>query len=178
MFNYDAESNALAILRSMFRETVPAWEHYKNEELFDWERRMSDAKKVLPPHPNIVAMYSVFADKVPFLPGSIKMYPDALPSRLNPEGSGRNMSLFLVMKRFYNFYLFIIIFFFIFIVYKIEKKNELKFNTKFFFFFNRYDLTLRQYMTDHELNVRESILLFAQLLEAIVHMNSHKIAHR
>ena len=99
MFNYDAESNATAILRAMFRETVPAWKHYHNEELSQWEQRMADTKKTLPPHPNIVAMYSVFADRVPFLPGSINMYPDALPARLNPEGSGRNMSLFLLMKR-------------------------------------------------------------------------------
>ncbi|XP_014209707.1 serine/threonine-protein kinase PINK1, mitochondrial [Copidosoma floridanum] len=141
MFNYDAESNAIAILRAMFRETVPAWEHCRNDELSDWEQRMSDSKKALPPHPNIVAMYSVFADHVPFLPDSINMYPDALPARLNPEGSGRNMSLFLVMKR--------------------------------------YDLTLKQYVTDHDINnVRTSILLFTQLLEAITHMNSHNIAHR
>lgn len=99
MFNYDAESNATAILRAMFRETVPAWKHHKNDELSHWELQMADNKKILPPHPNIVAMYSVFADRVPFLPGSTKMYPDALPARLNPEGSGRNMSLFLLMKR-------------------------------------------------------------------------------
>lgn len=100
MFNYDAESNATAILRAMFRETVPAWKHYKNDELSHWEQRMADNKRTLPAHSNIVAMYSVFADRVPFLPGSIRMYPDALPARLNPEGSGRNMSLFLLMKRF------------------------------------------------------------------------------
>ncbi|OXU24810.1 hypothetical protein TSAR_016589 [Trichomalopsis sarcophagae] len=140
MFNYDAESNATAILRAMFRETVPAWKHYKNEELSHWEQRMADNKKTLPAHSNIVAMYSVFADRVPFLPGSIKMYPDALPARLNPEGSGRNMSLFLLMKR--------------------------------------YDVTLKQYVSDRQLNTRESILLFAQLLEGVAHMNSHGIAHR
>lgn len=28
------------------------------------------------------------------------MYPMALPPRLNPEGIGRNMSLFLLMKRY------------------------------------------------------------------------------
>ena len=28
------------------------------------------------------------------------MYGDALPTRLNPDGSGRNMSLFLVMRRY------------------------------------------------------------------------------
>ncbi|KAJ8668126.1 hypothetical protein QAD02_009789 [Eretmocerus hayati] len=100
MFNYDAESNAMAILKAMFRETVPAWKHYKSEELSHWEQGMSNNVKSLPPHPNIVAMYSVFTDRVPSLPGSSRMYPDALPARLNPDGSGRNMSLFLLMKRY------------------------------------------------------------------------------
>lgn len=54
----------------------------------------------LPPHPNIVAMYNSFVDYIPDLPGSRKLYPDALPSRINPDGYGRNMSLFLLMKRY------------------------------------------------------------------------------
>lgn len=54
----------------------------------------------LPPHPNIVAMHCVFADWIPHIPGALTDYPDALPSRINPHGSGRNMSLFLLMKRF------------------------------------------------------------------------------
>jgi hypothetical protein len=33
------------------------------------------------------------------LPGSLSLYPDALPARINPAGYGRNMSLFLLMKR-------------------------------------------------------------------------------
>ncbi|XP_046419795.1 serine/threonine-protein kinase Pink1, mitochondrial isoform X1 [Neodiprion virginianus] len=100
MFNYDAESNATAILRAMYRETVPARKHCQNEELALWEQKMADNKRILSPHPNIVAMYCVFADRVPDLPGSSKMYPDALPPRINPNGSGRNMSLFLLMKRY------------------------------------------------------------------------------
>ncbi|XP_034944252.1 serine/threonine-protein kinase PINK1, mitochondrial [Chelonus insularis] len=139
MFNYDAESNAMSIIRAMYRETVPA-RKYDRSELADWEQRMADNKRILPPHPNIVAMYHVFADRIPYLPGSSVMYPDALPTRLNPEGSGRNMSLFLLMKR--------------------------------------YDTTLKQYMIDHPVNIQESILLFAQLLEGIAHMNIHEIAHR
>ena len=99
MFNYDAESNATSILRAMYRETVPARKYYRSEDLPSWEQRMAENKKALPPHANIVAMYYVFADRVPFLPGSTRMYPDALPARLNPQGSGRNMSLFLLMKR-------------------------------------------------------------------------------
>lgn len=140
MFNYDAESNATSILRAMFRETVPAWKHYKNDEIFYWEQHMANNKKILPPHSNIVSIYAVFADEVPLLPESTRMYPDALPARLNPAGSGRNMSLFLLMKR--------------------------------------YDVTLKQYLADQKLETRVSILLFAQLLEAVAHMNHHGIAHR
>ncbi|XP_053598735.1 serine/threonine-protein kinase Pink1, mitochondrial [Microplitis demolitor] len=139
MFNYDAESNSMAILRAMYRETVPA-RKYDRGELTDWEQRMADSKRVLPPHPNIVAMYHVFADRIPYLPGSWQLYPDALPARINPEGSGRNMSLFLLMKR--------------------------------------YDVTLKEYKIGHPANIQESILLFAQLLEGIAHINAHGIAHR
>lgn len=101
MFNYDAESNAAAILKAMYRETVPARKHYGNDDLTVWEQKLAENKIILPPHPNIVAMYYVFADRIPVLPGSWRMYPDALPSRINPHGSGRNMSLFLVMKRLF-----------------------------------------------------------------------------
>ncbi|XP_017881415.1 serine/threonine-protein kinase PINK1, mitochondrial [Ceratina calcarata] len=140
MFNYDAESNALSILRAMYRETVPARRQLNNQELADWELRMAERKTKLPPHPNIVAMYYVFADRVPALPGSWGMYPDALPARINPHGSGRNMSLFLLMKR--------------------------------------YDVTLKQYLNNRSLNTRESILLLAQLLEGVTHLNAYGIAHR
>jgi len=53
----------------------------------------------LPPHPNIVVMHLCFADYVPELMDSHSLYPQALPTRINSEGYGRNMSLFLVMKR-------------------------------------------------------------------------------
>lgn len=55
---------------------------------------------LIAPHPNIVKMYSVFADSVPNMSDSMDLYPDALPSRINPNGYGRNMSLFLVMKKY------------------------------------------------------------------------------
>lgn len=104
MFNYDAESNASAILRAMYRETVPA-PHQLVLDLgiegdSEWEMELASRVRRLPPHPNIVEILGLFADRVPFLPGSLALYPDALPSRLNPEGSGRNMSLFLLMKRY------------------------------------------------------------------------------
>nr|CAD7403009.1 unnamed protein product [Timema cristinae] len=100
MFNYDAESNAASILRAMYRETVPARSYFVNEELSELENRMMERKQKLPQHPNIVEMQCAFADRVPDLPGSFTLYPDALPPRINPDGSGRNMSLFLVMKRY------------------------------------------------------------------------------
>nr|CAD7572871.1 unnamed protein product [Timema californicum] len=100
MFNYDAESNAASILRAMYRETVPARSYFVNEELSELENRMMERKQKLPQHPNIVEMHCAFADRVPDLPGSFTLYPDALPPRINPDGSGRNMSLFLVMKRY------------------------------------------------------------------------------
>lgn len=39
MFNYDAESNAMAILRAMQRETVPAMSYSSNEEIMSWEEK-------------------------------------------------------------------------------------------------------------------------------------------
>ncbi|GFT25253.1 hypothetical protein NPIL_571251, partial [Nephila pilipes] len=56
-------------------------------------------KRRLKPHPNIVEMYFAFADQVPLLPGAYKNFPQALPVRLLNDGCGRNMTLFLVMKR-------------------------------------------------------------------------------
>ncbi|KYM95147.1 PREDICTED: serine/threonine-protein kinase PINK1, mitochondrial [Cyphomyrmex costatus] len=140
MFNYDAESNASAILNAMYRETVPARKHCRNDNVTIWEQKLAENKIILSSHPNIVAMYYVFTDMVPILPGSWGMYPDALPSRINPQGSGRNMSLFLVMKR--------------------------------------YDTTLKQYIASRNIDIRVSILLLAQLLEAVAHMNANGIAHR
>lgn len=42
----------------------------------------------------------------------------------------------------------------------------------------RYDITLKQYMASRNVNTRVSILLLAQLLEAVAHMNTNGIAHR
>lgn len=60
---------------------------------------MSHRIQRLPPHINVVKMYRSFTDYIPELPDSQTLYPDALPFRLNPDGCGRNMSLFLVMKK-------------------------------------------------------------------------------
>ena len=51
-------------------------------------------------HPNIVEMYTTFTDYIPTLSESMDLYPHALPPRINPNGYGRNMSLFIIMKRY------------------------------------------------------------------------------
>lgn len=45
-------------------------------------------------------MYSVFTDYVTELQDAKNLYPAALPARIHPDGEGRNMSLFLLMKRY------------------------------------------------------------------------------
>ncbi|CAH1954231.1 unnamed protein product [Acanthoscelides obtectus] len=100
MFNYDIQSNAMAILNAMYRETVPARVYYSNIGVTDWEIELSRRHRHLPQHPNIVAIFSVFTDYIPELEDCRCLYPAALPKRLHPEGEGRNMSLFLLMKRY------------------------------------------------------------------------------
>jgi PTEN induced putative kinase 1 len=55
--------------------------------------------KTIPPHPNIVDMRTVFVGEFPLLEDAMTAYPVALPARLNPDGCGRNMTMFLVMKK-------------------------------------------------------------------------------
>ncbi|XP_058454485.1 serine/threonine-protein kinase Pink1, mitochondrial isoform X2 [Malaya genurostris] len=99
MFNYDIQSNAMSILKAMYKETVPA--KTRNViETENWERQLLDQTIFLPPHPNVVEMYGVFCAQVPELRMSSSLYPMALPPRINPQGYGRNMSLFLLMKRY------------------------------------------------------------------------------
>ncbi|KAJ8918338.1 hypothetical protein NQ315_008031 [Exocentrus adspersus] len=100
MFNYDIQSSAMAILKAMYRETVPARMYHSNVGISDWETELSQRNKHLPPHPNVIAIFSVFTDYVPELEDCRGLYPAALPSRIYPEGVGRNMSLFLLMKRY------------------------------------------------------------------------------
>nr|CAH7749211.1 unnamed protein product [Callosobruchus chinensis] len=100
MFNYDIQSSAMAILNAMYRETVPARVYFSNIGVTDWEIELSRRHRHLPQHPNIVAIFSVFTDYIPELEDCRGLYPAALPKRLHPEGEGRNMSLFLLMKRY------------------------------------------------------------------------------
>ncbi|XP_055910372.1 serine/threonine-protein kinase Pink1, mitochondrial [Eupeodes corollae] len=100
MFNYDIQSNAMAILRAMYKETVPARRRALNKSSEEWEKLIHDQTYTLPPHPNIVLMFGYFCAEVGnFRDGHI-LYPIAQPPRINPQGYGRNMSLYLLMKRY------------------------------------------------------------------------------
>ena len=44
--------------------------------------------------------------------------------------------------------------------------------------FRRYDLTLRDYLAQNQPTVDECLFLFAQLLEAMVHLKQEQVAHR
>jgi len=79
---------------------VPARNVSLPAELSGLGGRQAGQLRHVPPHPNIVEILTVFADQVPGLPGDRQLYGDALPARLNPGGYGRNMSLFLVMRRY------------------------------------------------------------------------------
>lgn len=142
MFNYDIQSNSMAILKAMHKETIPARYHAKRNNYDYWENDMIERTSNLPPHPNIVYMPAFFCDIIPDLENSRSLYPNALPPRLNPStGYGRNMSLFLLMKR--------------------------------------YNYSLREYLDEYSCtDIRTRIILFAQLLEAVAHINKHQIAHR
>uniref|UniRef100_W8BGA2 non-specific serine/threonine protein kinase n=1 Tax=Ceratitis capitata TaxID=7213 RepID=W8BGA2_CERCA len=100
MFNYDIQSNALSILRAMYKETVPARARRMNDCAGEWERLLQNQTLTLPPHPNIVCMFGFFCDEVRNFPDGHLLYPIAQPQRINPNGYGRNMSLYLLMKRY------------------------------------------------------------------------------
>lgn len=38
MFNYDIQSNAMSILRAMYKETIPARNQRINEDADNWEK--------------------------------------------------------------------------------------------------------------------------------------------
>lgn len=154
MFNYGVQSNAFLILNKMANETIPArmvcTQIDDEQERPIIESMLNETRVGLPPHPNIVSMHSALADYVPSgLPEALNQIPEALPARLNSEGFGRNMTMFLIMKR--------------------------------------YDTNLKSYLTVSEPDgsvavqipeARESLLLLAQLLEGVAHLNRHGIAHR
>ena len=83
----------------LFREIVAARSVCLPAEFTQLYKYSGDMVNI-PPHPNIVEILTAFADQVPGMPGDQQLYGDALPARLNPSGCGRNMSLFLVMRRY------------------------------------------------------------------------------
>ncbi|OWF55383.1 serine/threonine-protein kinase PINK1, mitochondrial-like [Mizuhopecten yessoensis] len=101
MYNYDIESNTDAIMRAMLKEAVPARTLTVDQDDHQlWQNGNRVRLKSLPGHPNIVEMLGVFVDPLPDLPGALDNYPAALPQRLNPQGLGRNQTMFLVMKKY------------------------------------------------------------------------------
>jgi len=102
MFNYGNSSNTGAIERSMRRELVPILPQTDNGDSFlcGAHVKKKDSIRRLPPHPNIIDMYGWFVDRTPLLDGALDMYPVALPLRLCENGSGRNRTMFIVMKRY------------------------------------------------------------------------------
>lgn len=133
MFNYDIDSNTDAIMHAFRKETIPA-EHDVNAD-------SQSLYKKLPPHPNIVEMQDVFVDQMPDLPDGREEYPMALPTRLNPDGQGRNKTMFILMKK--------------------------------------YTMTLRDYLNKGDNpSIQTRCILLTQLLEGVVHLRKHGIAHR
>lgn len=51
-------------------------------------------------------------------------------------------------------------------------------NKTLFLLMKRYDTTLKEYLEEHKVEGREAILIVAQILEAVVHINRNGIAHR
>ena len=131
LFNFEAESNATDVWKTLNKECVP----FSGD--FAPEGRPFKRQK-LDPHPNIVDILGVFVDQTPQLEGAHQLYPDALPIRLG--GFGRNMTLFIVEKR--------------------------------------YDLTLKQYLSDNKMTTNTSTALLTQLLEAISFLVKRNISHR
>ena len=78
MFNFHAESNAQAILKSMQKETIVS------QNIADLPKSSNGIQ--ITPHPNIVKMYTAFSDYIPSLSESMELYPHALPPRINPQG--------------------------------------------------------------------------------------------
>lgn len=100
LFNYDIQSNSMAILQAMYKETIPAIHKHALFSGDSWENSLKDQTVNLPTHPNIVRIVNYFCAPIPNLMDSTSLYPMALPPRLNPNGYGRNMSLFVLMKRY------------------------------------------------------------------------------
>ncbi|XP_064642759.1 serine/threonine-protein kinase Pink1, mitochondrial-like [Lineus longissimus] len=141
-FNYGAASNSHQIMQNFKKEAIPAKMVSQNAVNGMWENGHPAKMKLpnIPPHPNIVDMHTVFVGDFPLLAEALIAYPMALPARLNPDGCGRNKTMFLVMKK--------------------------------------YETTLSNFVESRQLSSESSCLLLLQLLEGVLHMSDHRIAHR
>ncbi|XP_033104660.1 serine/threonine-protein kinase pink-1, mitochondrial-like [Anneissia japonica] len=98
-FNFFASSNSDDIFREYERELVPL----KNIAADRGGKMATQLVQRSPlKHPNIVTLYTAFVDdEFPQLDYIHKHHPACLPSDLNPGcGLGRNMTLFVAMKRY------------------------------------------------------------------------------
>ncbi|XP_071805791.1 serine/threonine-protein kinase Pink1, mitochondrial-like [Asterias amurensis] len=150
MFNYDIDSNFLAISHAFQREYLPLWPAAVTKGTFgtvQWENGHRAKKKkkerFLPPHPNTLEIYHAFvASTVTHdLEEARTLFPAALPMRLHVDGMGRNQTMFLIMKR--------------------------------------YDMTLDEYNNAIGFtSQRVAMVMIAQLLEGVSHLVDYGIAHR
>jgi len=156
MFNYEAESNACAIFNAMHREVTPVPKEKMPDELIPLMHDGEGGKRShLPAHPNIVETHLAFVDQIPsidILDEAMSLYPDALPRRINPNGCGRNMSLFLVMKK-----------------YDCNLRQYLE---------NQSNQQSTRTSLHNNKAWKSPLILLTQLLEGITHMVRHGIAHR
>jgi serine/threonine protein kinase len=90
MFNYEAETNAGVVWNAMKKECI----------IFPGTFGELKTERSLRHHPCIAEVVGAFVDHTPLLPEALKLYPNALPRRLYDAGYGRNMTLFLVMKKY------------------------------------------------------------------------------
>jgi serine/threonine protein kinase len=139
IYNYGVESNEQQILNAMKNEILLAERVVVRGE-GSWEFGHPWKKQRLKPHPNILRIECAFVDEVPYVADSLDHYPASLPTRYNPEGCGRNMTLFLIMKK--------------------------------------YPWTVSSYLEQHDFDLRQRLLLQAQLLEGVAHLAQSHVAHR
>jgi serine/threonine protein kinase len=97
LFNFDIESNAFSIFRQMSKECVPFVGSFGKNLHFV---RHNTTKQVSRLHPNIVHIYSVLVDRFPALPDRGRHFETALPTRFNPNGLARDLTMFLLMKQY------------------------------------------------------------------------------
>ncbi|VDD97245.1 unnamed protein product [Enterobius vermicularis] len=96
MFNYDFKAPEHSLWTDMGSELVPLI-----QKQYSLAGRMRKLKMLPRPHPNVIKMYTAFTDRMPILPDSYSLYPEALPSLNFCElAINEPKTLFIVMKRY------------------------------------------------------------------------------